>query len=177
MTSVPSPLGLDRPELPTPPVRDPHRPLGLNEVEALAMGLQSAGFDVGERVARIFEIHAAIDGAWGQNTGATSGLLDLDPAEVSSRVRQAAAETAGQLNPAAAGVDQAFISALVVEGIQALKDISADVIADLQPRFAAALKVVQTAADVGLTSATTADEVVASADAKQMTASPAPGGC
>jgi hypothetical protein len=141
--------------------------VGLNEVETLVATLQAAGFDPGPRVAKVFEVHAAIIGAFADDAVPTIGLLDCEPQEVSRRVRQSAAERAGQLNPDALRVEGQFIAALIHDAVAALKTLSGDVVSELKPRFDAALMVIQDAADSGLTPATTAEEIVANADTGQ----------
>lgn len=156
-----------------PPAR-PRYPASISEVESLVSALEAAGCDVGPRVARVFDAHAAVIGALDADVSrhCQPGLLDLEPERIAQRVRLAAGDVVASRDPMASRVGPMFMEVLAADAASAVRDASENIFiaATLRPRFMAALAVIETAARTGLTSADGAASIVESGNTKQLTA-------
>ena len=148
----------------------PRYPATLPELLVLIAELEAAGCDVGERVKRMQAAEHAIMAAVPDLSAPylADGLLDLDPAEISRRVRDVTLDYLVRQSDAQR-VTSEFRDRLALDVAHALRDVSDAIVTALKHRFDKALAVVQKAADVGLEPTSNAQTIVADGNAKQLT--------
>jgi hypothetical protein len=135
------------------PDQPPHR--GILYVEdflALAANLEEAGYPVGDQVQRIQDINAAINQMLAdleRDPLADVDLMATDPTDIAERLRQAGLNRTAQLDIVRQrdGAQNRLAAAAAAQ-VGANSD---DIVKAMRKRFDPAVKIVQTAADHGLT--------------------------
>lgn len=126
-------------DIPSPslPVTAPTRAwrLELHEFLALADSLTAAGYHTGDVIAKLDAITTAIDAAVTNDSGKylTDDLIDLPPAVVAERVRQAGLDFGLHLEMARVRRD--FEARLAITAAAALREVSDDIILDMRKAF------------------------------------------
>lgn len=137
-------------------------PLYIEDFLALAANLRGAGYDVGDEVERVEAINTAVDvmlsaeqsGHW----LADIDLMTADPEDVAQRVRQAGIDRAAQME--LFNQRNGFQHRLARAAADSLRANSDAVVKAMRKRFDPAVKVVQTAAERGLTQHTNMAELL-----------------
>ncbi len=146
-----------------PPQRR-HGPPQLPEMLALAMALRADGHDVGDALAKVEAVSAAVDAVPGYDPARhfASDLLAMSPQDVAEGVRQCAVDLAIQQEIVRVVGDVQVL--LVASATDALSQVADRVITAMRTPFDKAVKAVQAAADRGLTSSTDPAALAATAD-------------
>lgn len=146
-----------------PPAPPDH--LRIHMLLALVTTLSRAGYDTGPVVAKVEAIQDAILAMRGADNSAlfTDDLMSLEPAEVVERFRQAA--VAASARPEMARVHSDFEFRLADVATVSLLAESDRIIAAMREIFDPSLKVIQQAADKGLTESTDPTALAQTADA------------
>jgi len=138
-----------------PPTPRGKWPVQLGEVLGLCASLRDAGYPAGNIVARVEAITEALDQARMVDPVSKwldGDLLDLDPAQVVERCRQAGLDRASISEQAS--VRTHIDARLTHVASAAIRSDSDSIIASMRTRFNPALKCVTTAVAEGLTAAT-----------------------
>lgn len=154
-------------QMPTPASRPMGATASLQELLALVAALNEAGHDTGDVLARIDAISTAVDLAIAPDVVSkylSGDLVNLEPAVVAERVRQAGVDQA--LYRDMAHMRTAFDSELARSAAAELAATSDAIVAAIRRTFDPSLKAIKAAADVGLLPNTATDALLDAADAE-----------
>jgi len=161
-------------EVPVDRVIDPlpsgRWPLQLHEVLALCDNLRDAGYDCGGVVKKVEAISSALDRRLAPDIGRylPSDLIDLDPAEVAKRCRQAGLDLAAGQEMAQAR--RGFDERLALDAAASLRANSDRIVQQMREVFDPAVDAVRNAADHGLTASTDVRTLADTADGETLDA-------
>lgn len=141
----------------------------------LAAQLDAAGFPLGDAMTRAHAtLQAVTDLQTGNPTAAVFGsvadLTALPPEDVADLVNRAALAHLLLTSNALGTAQQGFHAVFAVHLARELRRVSDDVVRSMRPVFDGAMATVAAAHKIGLTPATTRDEILERADAKRLAA-------
>ena len=138
-------------------------PLQLHDILALAANLADAGYKPGGTIEKIDAITEALDRRLAPDIGRyLTDLLELDPAEVAERCRQAGIDLAASEEMATAR--RAFDERLATDAAASLRANSDQIVHAMRTEFDPAIEIVRVAVDAGLTTATDVRSLADTAD-------------